>query len=82
MGVRQCLGKLPSAGAFVGLVFMSGLVSGPQPASAHHSFTYLLTPDGEETIQIIEGSVRVFRILNPHGAMIVDVPTESGETEG
>ena len=54
----------------------------PHFAFSHHSFSSLLTPDGEEAIDVLEGSVRVFRILNPHGALIVDVMNETGNSEG
>ncbi len=54
----------------------------PHFAFSHHSFSSLLTPDGEEAIDVLEGSVRVFRILNPHGALIVDVVDETGNSEG
>lgn len=54
----------------------------PHSASAHHSFSSLMTPDGEEAIQVIEGSVRIFRILNPHGALIVDTVDEAGNSDG
>ena len=49
---------------------------------AHHSFPAKLTQDGEEAIEVLNGTVRVFRILNPHGALIVNVPNEAGEEEG
>ena len=82
MNVRRCLGGLRSRGEVITLVFLGALVSWPLLGSAHHSFTNLLTEDGKEAIAVIEGSVRVFRILNPHGAMIVDARTEDGSTEG
>ncbi len=66
-----------------GTVFLFGAaVFSPYLASAHHSFSSLLTPDGDEAIQVLEGSVRVFRILNPHGALIVDAVDETGNSEG
>jgi hypothetical protein len=54
----------------------------PQLAFSHHSFASVFTTDGEEAIEVIEGSVRVFKILNPHGALIVNVTNEAGATEG
>ena len=82
MSVRQCLGNLRSAGEFITLVFLGALTAWPQLASAHHSFAGLATVDGEEVIEVLEASVRVFKILNPHGALIVNVTKESGATEG
>ncbi|HMB74029.1 MAG TPA: DUF6152 family protein [Gammaproteobacteria bacterium] len=49
-------------------------------ASAHHAFDPLLDAEGEQTFAVIDGSVRVFRIVNPHGALIVNVTDESGAT--
>ena len=82
MSVRRCLGKLRSASGFITLVFLGALTAWPQLTSAHHSFAGLLAVDGEEVIEVIEASVRVFRIINPHGALIVNVTKESGATEG
>jgi len=64
------------------LVFFVALSPWPRPAFAHHSFDGLFTPDGKEVIQVIDGSVRVFKIINPHGALIVNVPDETGDTQG
>ncbi|HEY5623759.1 MAG TPA: DUF6152 family protein [Gammaproteobacteria bacterium] len=69
-----------SAVSVAAVAFASAIVS--QATSAHHSFDSLLTPDGEEVIGVVEGSVRVFRVLNPHGALIVDVPNGVGEADG
>ena len=52
----------------------------PCAATAHHSFDPLFDAEGEEAIGVIDGSARVFRILNPHGALIVDVTDALGET--
>tara|TARA_Y100000590_G_C15655484_1_gene990428 strand:- start:1053 stop:1604 length:552 start_codon:yes stop_codon:yes gene_type:complete len=49
---------------------------------AHHSFPAKLTEEGEEAIEVLSGVVRVFRILNPHGALIINVMNEEGEEEG
>ena len=65
-----------------GAMLLAALAAWTLPGAAHHSFPALLTEDGEEVIEVLEGTVRVFRILNPHGALIVDVPDEAGENEG
>jgi len=54
---------------------------GLESAGAHHSFAPLLLPSGEQTIETFDGSVRVFRILNPHSAIIIDTVTEDGSEE-
>jgi len=51
-------------------------------AVAHHSFPALRTADGEDVIDVLEGSVRVYRLLNPHGALIIDSTDDTGATEG
>ena len=60
------------ARAVFGLLLAYLVVVWPQPAQSHHSFVTRTTPDGEEAIEVIEGSVRIFRILNPHGALVID----------
>ena len=82
MNIRQCPRDLGAAGGFVTLVFLGALWSWPPSASAHHSFNALRTAEGEEVLEVIEGSVRAFRVINPHGALIVDVTDEAGSTEG
>ena len=54
----------------------------PQPAMSHHSFSALQTPEGEDAVYAMEGTVRAFRILNPHGALIIDAIDEAGNVEG
>ena len=82
MNVRRCLTNLRRTGRFIAFVFPGALMAWPQLASSHHSFASVYTADGEEAIAVIEGSVRAFRILNPHGALIVNVTNEAGDTEG
>ena len=82
MSVQPCLSYRRRAGAFVALVIAGTLSIWPSLASSHHSFASLYTADGEEAIDVIQGTVRVFRILNPHGALIVNVTNEAGATEG
>jgi len=62
------------------LVYM--VVGWPQPAQSHHSFVTRTTPDGEDAIEVVEGAVRIFRILNPHGALVIDAVDAAGNTEG
>lgn len=49
----------------------------PAAAVAHHSFAVFF--DSNKLVRI-KGEVRVFRFANPHGTIIVAVPTRSGET--
>lgn len=68
--------------AFLGLLFAGLVVGWPQPAESHHSFVTRTTADGEDAIEVIDGSVRIFRILNPHGALVIDAVDAAGNTEG
>lgn len=50
-------------------------------AQAHHSIQWLLDENGERVVQVLEATVRAFRILNPHGALIVSAPNAEGNEE-
>ena len=66
-----------------GVVFALAIISvWPQLAAAPHSFSALQTPEGEDAVYAFEGTVRAFRILNPHGALIIDAINETGNSEG
>ena len=73
---------LRAMGRLTAVMLLGALAAWTLPAAAHHSFPVLLTEDGEEVIDVLDGTVRVFRILNPHGALIVDVPDQTGASEG
>ena len=49
---------------------------------AHHSFDALVGPNGEQIYEVVEGSVRTFRILNPHSALLVEAQDEAGQPQG
>ena len=51
------------------------------PVAAHHSYPPLMTEDGEEVIRVFEASIEVFRLLNPHSAMIINATNENGDQE-
>ena len=63
-------------------MILSAALVWPQPAFSHHSFSALQTPEGEDAIFVLNGTVRIFRILNPHGALIIDAVDEAGNSEG
>jgi hypothetical protein len=63
-------------------VLVAGLVSWPGTAVPHHSFNAKSNADGSQSIAILHGTVRAFRILNPHGALIVNARNAAGEEEG
>ncbi len=67
--------------AFITSVFAATFMTWLQPAAAHHSFAPALTEDGEEVIAIFEGSIEIYKLLNPHTALIVNAVNESGDVE-
>ena len=51
------------------------------PVAAHHSYPPLMTEDGEEVIRVFGASIELFRLLNPHSAMIINATNENGDQE-
>ena len=68
-------------GRLTALVLAGGLVTGLQSATAHHSFAPLLTADGEEVIEVLDGTIEIYRLLNPHTALIVNAIDDQGAVE-
>lgn len=60
---------------------LAAVVAWSHPAASHHSFSALQTPEGEDAVYAFEGTVRAFRILNPHGALIIDTVDEAGTSD-
>ena len=81
MSVWQ-LCRTPRAQPVFGLLLAYLIVAWPATAQSHHSFVARTTADGEDAIEVIDGSVRIFRILNPHGALVIDAVDAAGNTEG
>lgn len=51
-----------------------------QPTESHHSFAQRMT--GElQSVEIFDGHIDLYRLLNPHSALIVNVMTEQSEME-
>jgi hypothetical protein len=63
------LGTLSLVGALVGSL---------QPAAAHHSFAPLRTATGEDVIEVYDGVVDTYKLLNPHTALILNLDNEDG----
>lgn len=63
------------------MALASAFITWSQPAAAHHSFATLLTADGEDVIEIYDGSIEIYRLLNPHTALIVNVTADNGAVE-
>lgn len=68
-------------GRSVHFVFVATFILCLQPAMAHHSFAPALTADGEEVIEIFDATIEIYRLLNPHTALIVNATNENGEVE-
>ncbi len=64
-----------------GIVAILAAVAWSHPAASHHSFSALQTPEGGDAVYAFEGTVRAFRILNPHGALIIDTVDEAGNSD-
>ena len=63
------------------VAILAAVVAWSHPAASHHSFSALQTPEGEDAVYAFEGTVRAFRILNPHGALIIDTVDEAGNSD-
>ena len=81
MPARQCPTERRLRGGLFVLTFAGALVGWHQPAMAHHAFAALLTEDGQQVIEVYDGSVEIYRLVNPHTALIVNLVNENGEVE-
>ena len=79
--VIRCLAQRGLRREVVVSVFAAALMTWLQPATAHHSFAPALTDQGEEVIEIFEGSIEIYKLLNPHTALIVNATNEHGVVE-
>ena len=67
--------------SFISLTIVYALASWSHSAVAHHSFAGLFTDEGEEVIEIYDGSIEIYKLLNPHTALIVNAINDSGVVE-
>lgn len=79
--VIRCLVERRLSRGFVVSVFAAVSMAWLPPATAHHSFAPALTEQGEEVIEIFEGSIEIYKLLNPHTALIVNAINENGVVE-
>lgn len=66
--------------ALVFFMLVSVLAVWLPSAVAHHSFAALVTEDGGDVIEVYDGTIEIYKLLNPHTALIVNVDNE-GVTE-
>ena len=64
----------------ISLLVAGALMVWVPSAPAHHSFAALLTEDGGDVIEVYDGTIEIYKLLNPHTALIVNVDNE-GVTE-
>ena len=78
MIVQQWFTSLRSTLALGTLSFLGAVVVSLQPAAAHHSFIPLRTATGEDVVEIYDGVVDTFKLLNPHTALILSLDNDDG----
>jgi len=78
MTTQQCFTTFRSTLALGTLAFVTAIVVSLQPAAAHHSFTPLRAPNGEDVIEIYDGVVDTYKLLNPHTALILNLDNDDG----
>ncbi len=81
MRVLRCLTQRRLTGGLISSAVAVALMTWLHAAAAHHSFAPALTEDGEEVIEIFEGSIELYRLLNPHTALIVNATNDDGVVE-
>lgn len=72
---RTTLRAALASGTFT---FVSALVVSPEPAAAHHSFVPLRTEAGDDVIEVYDGIVDTYKLLNPHTALILNLENDDG----
>lgn len=70
------MGSILERSSLIAALFLVAL-----PVMAHHSFAPLRTAGGKDVIEIYEGSIEIYRLLNPHTALIVNVIAGDGGVE-
>ena len=81
MRLWQCRVEWRLRSSFISLTIVYALASWLQPAVAHHSFAGLFTDEGEEVIGVYDGSIEIYKLLNPHTALLVNAINDSGVVE-
>jgi len=82
MALRRLSTKSRRNDTAIAAIVSLTLVGVSATAWAHHSFNAQQNADGSEVIEILHGTVRAFKILNPHGALVVNARSAGGAEEG
>jgi len=75
---HQCFTTIRSIVALGTLSLSGAAVVTVQPAAAHHSFIPLRAANGEDVIEIYDGVVDTYKLLNPHTALILKLDGADG----
>lgn len=78
MMTQQLFSTLRTTLASGALSFLGAVVVSLEPAAAHHSFAPLRTATGEDVIEVYDGVVDTYKLLNPHTALILNLDNEDG----
>ena len=60
-------------------VFGCAVLAWLPSAVAHHSFAPMPSQDGGPIVDVFEGTIELYRLINPHAALIVNITNERGE---
>ncbi len=76
MRAFQCCNERRPRDGFLFLILAGALMIWLPSALAHHSFAALLTEDGGDVIETYDGTIEIYRLLNPHTALILNLDNE------
>jgi len=76
----MCTQRLLSRGLRT-IALTSVLIVVSAPSGAHHSFAPLRTAAGEDVIEVYEGNIEIYKLLNPHTALILNLVNQDGAVE-
>lgn len=81
MQIEQCPSSPSTSRNLRASVLASVILSLALPAAAHHSFAPLRNDDGSDVIEIYDGTIEIYKLLNPHTALILNLVNDDGEIE-
>ena len=63
------------------LVFGCAALAWLPSGVAHHSFAPMPSQDGGPIVEVFEGTIELYRLINPHAALIVNITNDDGIAE-